>query len=388
MSSSVKLLFFGDFFSSKPLTDGFFSEQLIRLIENHDVVGCNIEAPLSGAGGKTRKAGPHLANNVSAVDSVLSTGMSVFSLANNHIMDFGPEGLEKTLKHLKGACLVGAGMQCSSAYALRTIDVDTFKVGFLSYSEAQFGALVDSSEMTPGYAWVNHERVISDITIARESVDFLIVQVHAGVEDVELPLPEWRCRYRALVDAGACAVIGHHPHVVQGCEIYGGAPIYYSLGNFFVDFQASPGTNQAFGLGLTLNLYNDGTVSPRHHWIRFDGKHLTVDASKKYEFLWSELNINLQSPYYKALVDQQVISLFEERYLRFNALAVGALPPRPTLRDWARFFLQKLFPSRFLMKNYALLLHNIRIESNRWCMERAINYLLRSDKDSTNKDLL
>ena len=142
MSSRAKLLFFGDFVSSKPLPDNFISEQLLHLIKSHDLTGCNIEAPLSGAGSAIRKAGPHLANNVDAVDDVLRAGVSILSLANNHIMDFGPEGLEKTLVHLKNASLVGAGMQLSTAYALRTIDVGAFKVGFLSYSEAQFGALV------------------------------------------------------------------------------------------------------------------------------------------------------------------------------------------------------------------------------------------------------
>ena len=79
----------------------------------------------------------------------------------------------------------------------------------------------------------------------------LIVQVHAGVELLDVPIPEWRAKYRQLIDLGADVVIAHHPHVMQGIEEYKGKLICYSLGNFYFDY---PSNHPQWNTGAMLTL--------------------------------------------------------------------------------------------------------------------------------------
>lgn len=71
-------------------------------------------------------------------------------------------------------------------------------------------------ESRSGYVWINHPLVNKRVIDIKSKVDILIMIVHAGAEDVPLPLPEWRSRYKKLCDLGADVIIRHHPHVPQG----------------------------------------------------------------------------------------------------------------------------------------------------------------------------
>jgi poly-gamma-glutamate capsule biosynthesis protein CapA/YwtB (metallophosphatase superfamily) len=80
-----------------------------------------------------------------------------------------------------------------------------------------------------GCSWINHHRFNSIIKEAKTKVDYLIAITHAGLEMVDLPLPEWRDIYREMINMGCDAIVGGHPHVPQGYEIYNGKPIFTVL---------------------------------------------------------------------------------------------------------------------------------------------------------------
>jgi poly-gamma-glutamate synthesis protein (capsule biosynthesis protein) len=111
---------------------------------------------------------------------------------------------------------VGAGQNFRKAYMLKTIEIKGFKVGFLAFCESEFGAYTNKESQKYGYAWINHDLVDEIIKRNRSKVDILILSSHAGVEEMPLPLPEWRSRYKELCDLGVDIIIGHHPHVPQG----------------------------------------------------------------------------------------------------------------------------------------------------------------------------
>ena len=172
-----------------------------------------------------------MGHNLECLELIKSSGFNIFNLSNNHIMDFGIHALKETIGFLKDYITVGAGTNFEEAYKMQVYEKEEIKIGFLSYSEWGFGALTNADEQ--GYAWINHSKVNSLIRQNKTKVDFLVVQVHAGVEDTDLPLPEWRERYKLLIDHGADLIVGHHPHVPQGWEQYKEKYIYYSLGNFY-----------------------------------------------------------------------------------------------------------------------------------------------------------
>jgi len=96
-----------------------------------------------------------------------------------------------------------------------------------------FGVINPENENSSGFAWINHPKSNKIVGESKKKVDFLIIQIHAGEEDLHLPQPEWRKRYKEIINLGADLIIGHHPHIPQPVEFYKGKMIVYSLGNFY-----------------------------------------------------------------------------------------------------------------------------------------------------------
>jgi len=204
----------------------------LDMAHNAPVVLANLEGPvLSRAQSvtETPKAGP----SQFSCELPNGTEQFVFSLANNHIMDYGVLGLEATLKLLdkRGFKACGAGKDVCEARQPLIIEDKGVKVGIIACCEAQFGI---ARYMQPGVAefgpWVY--RAIDDL---KQTTDAVIVSIHAAVEDSPWPSPYIQELYRSYIDAGAKIVHGHHAHVPQGYEEYGDGLIFYGMGNFAVD---------------------------------------------------------------------------------------------------------------------------------------------------------
>ena len=160
--------------------------------------------------------------------------VDVYSIANNHIMDWGIDGLLTTKRLLQstGAHVIGAGMNQNDASKPVIIDCKGIKIGFLSYcKKGEFSA----TESLPGAALLDKNIVCKDVRSLKASVDHVIINLHWGVEFSDYPYPPDIEIAHIIIDAGASAIIGHHPHVVQGLEVYKGCPIFYSLGSFIYD---------------------------------------------------------------------------------------------------------------------------------------------------------
>jgi poly-gamma-glutamate synthesis protein (capsule biosynthesis protein) len=160
-------------------------------------------------------------------------GIDLVTLANNHVFDYGPEGLLDTIHFLDSVGIkhVGAGANLAEARRPAVFDIRGFRVGFLGY----FGGGVFAATSTrPGVAPRSEAALRSDIQTLRQidKVDYAVVNIHWGKERGLYP-QDWQIKLAHLaVDAGADLVIGHHPHVLQGVERYKNSVIAYSLGNF------------------------------------------------------------------------------------------------------------------------------------------------------------
>ncbi len=159
------------------------------------------------------------------------------NLGNNHIMDYGPEGLYESKNLLKrnGIYMVGAGKDCDDAEQELVVKVNGVSVGFLSYtSEDPHIRSVIASKDKPGCAsYLNSEKVVQRVRELKGGVNLVCVSMHWGHEYFTYPSREQVKIAHLLVDAGATYIIGHHPHVIQGIEQYNGGLIMYSLGNLF-----------------------------------------------------------------------------------------------------------------------------------------------------------
>ena len=386
MDSNWKIFFAGDIFISSELNSKFVSNELEKVISEHDLVSCNFEAPIFTESAQPIKKvfSPSVCQYKDAAKYVQEAGFNIINLATNHMYDFGQIALESTLDTFKNQLTVGAGLDFETAYSLKIKELNGIKIGFLSFCESEFGALIDEQLDRGGYAWINHYSVNRRIIEAKSQVNVLFVQVHAGPERVELPIPEWRHRYREIINLGADAVIAHHPHVPQGWEVYREKPIFYSLGNFFfTTLNEYPLWNNGYAVSLSFN----GLQLENFEVIPIERCQLEVRISKdrKYEQYLEKLCIMLESEIYQDLVNAQVINLWKNHYNYLHMQTVNTFPKKGKLAKFWRL-IGRVLTKLNIIDNLSIL-HNIRTESHRWSMQRALSLLEENEsyKESKNK---
>lgn len=169
---------------------------------------------------------------------VLKRHLDVVSVANNHVGDFGREAFAEMLGHLdaSGIPRVGGARNLAEAHRPLIIEKNGLRIALLAYNEF-FPRSFEADAGEPGSAWSDDERVVEDIRRARSEhrADLVIPFMHWGTEDDPVANDRQRQLARRMIDAGADAVVGTHPHVVQDAEVHRGKPIVYSLGNFVFD---------------------------------------------------------------------------------------------------------------------------------------------------------
>lgn len=194
----------------------------------------NLEVPLSNRGSKYTEKTWILRADPRTVQALVKAKFQVVTLANNHIMDFGPVALEDTLAVLDaaGIAYTGAGMNLNEARRPALVTApDGTRFAFLAYSLV-YPELFWAGKNRPGTPYGLPEHFIADIKQARTLADYVIVSFHWSNELRFYPSPYQKAYARQCIDAGADMVLGHHPHVLQGLEVYKGRLIAYSLGNF------------------------------------------------------------------------------------------------------------------------------------------------------------
>lgn len=169
-----------------------------------------------------------------AIGSLCEAGFNLVSLANNHIMDFGTDGLERTLSLLRDAGIahVGAGVDLRAARKPAVLTVKGTTVGLLSYAMQGHHT---ATKNKPGAAPMDLGLITEDLRELRRNVDIVLVSLHFGMIYTDYPTAEQRQIAHKLVDEGALLILGHHPHVCQGIETHANGLIAYSLGEFVFD---------------------------------------------------------------------------------------------------------------------------------------------------------
>jgi poly-gamma-glutamate capsule biosynthesis protein CapA/YwtB (metallophosphatase superfamily) len=187
---------------------------------------------------------------------VLKRHFNALSLANNHSGDFGPVAFSEMLTLLKrnGIAYFGGGADLSQAHTPLLIERRGLRIALLGYNEF-FPRSFEADYDRPGIAWSEDEQVRLDIASARARyhADLVIPMMHWGWEHEHYASERQRQLARAMIDAGADAVVGGHPHVTQNVEHYQGKPIFYSLGNFLFDGFTDDDSNTGWLLRMELD---------------------------------------------------------------------------------------------------------------------------------------
>lgn len=204
------------------------------ILRQADVVFGNLEGPLTDAGQAAPDKRYVFRSPPAKVAPALATaGFTVMSLANNHTMDYGVEGLKQTMAALDevGIQHAGAGMNLQQARRPALVRSGDYILGFLAYS-LTFPESFWAQGQSPGTAFGHGDHIRADVAAAREQADVVVVSFHWGRE-ATTELRDYQSELaHAAIDSGATVVLGHHPHILQGIEHYKHGIIFYSLGNF------------------------------------------------------------------------------------------------------------------------------------------------------------
>lgn len=219
-----------------PRSPRLIGEDVGNVFQQCDLVFGNLECTLA-ADQELVPTEPRVIAQADSIRAVKAAGFHVVTLANNHMFDGLDRGFTKLRELLQEIDLLhfGAGLDIDEACTPTAMHVNGLRIAFLGAVDHRSGPYRFAAESTWGVAPLDTERLTRQIIQLRSSFDHIIVSVHWGEERFLLPSPLQLQQARALVDAGASLILGHHPHVLQGLEVYHGAPIIYSLGNFLAD---------------------------------------------------------------------------------------------------------------------------------------------------------
>ncbi|MBO0681767.1 MAG: CapA family protein [Candidatus Dormibacteraeota bacterium] len=244
----------GDLIFDEPEPDHYF-DSVRDLLAEADIVVGHLEVPFT-----SRPIAAYPGREISRLRVLRNAGFDVATLAANHLLDAGQEGVRDTLAGLRelGIASAGAGLNLEEARRPAIVERRGLRVGFLSYNCV--GPRESWASATkPGCAYVevlthyeldyaapggpprvftfavpdSLEAMQADIERVRREVDILLVALHKGLIHTPVTLAMYeRPVAHAAIDAGADAVVSHHAHIVHGVEVFRGRPIFHGLGNF------------------------------------------------------------------------------------------------------------------------------------------------------------
>ncbi len=349
----------------------------LDVFEGNDLNVTDLECPLTLSKKKRPKTGPHQKAHPKCIEILKYANFGLVTLANNHIMDFGHDGVRETIDLCNevGISTVGVGMNTNKDkqdYYRKPyiLDKNGKRIAILNISDNEFLTSPDSDLKANPIHPINN---FYDIQKARIENDFVILIVHGGNEFYPLPSPRVKQLYRFFIDAGADAVVSHHTHRFSGYEIYNQKPIFYGLGNFIYDWpgKINTGWNRGYVVKLILSDTIDFKIIPLKQCNEIPGIFHLNDQEKKV-FQNELLSLN------SIIADEQRL----EKDFRSYCKSVHPMYDAFIEPYFGKFItaLRKrgLFPKLMSRRKRLLLLNIIRCESHR---EVLMNLLYYYDKE-------
>jgi poly-gamma-glutamate capsule biosynthesis protein CapA/YwtB (metallophosphatase superfamily) len=256
-SPPLRLLFGGDLMLGRLVGEAMLREgaeyplgAVAPLLRGADLAIVNLECAIAEAGERWQGAPKafYFRAPPQAGQAVADAGIKLVSLANNHILDYGAQGLFETLHSLDahGIAHTGAGIDLGAARAPAIVEVDGVRIGMAAFCDHQedFAATMER----PGMAWLGLDNESAAIDafakalapLRAQDVRWPILSLHWGTNMASEPAPRQRRLAHAAIDMGWKIVYGHSAHPFQGVELYQGCPILYAAGDLVDDYQVDP----------------------------------------------------------------------------------------------------------------------------------------------------
>lgn len=342
--------------------DNCIDDNVLELFRNTDHNIVNLEAPITKNNSKILKTGPHLKSREESVIPVLQNlKIDVVTLANNHILDYGIQGLYDTFNSLSknNISYVGAGENLQNAAKVLTIEQNGLKVAVLNFCENEWSIAKEDKPGANPMSIIDNANQIID---AKKTHDKVICIIHGGHEYYNLPSPRMQKQYRFYAEQGADTVVGHHTHCFSGNEVYRGIPIYYSLGNFLF---MKRNTNDEWYTGLVLEMdFSTNEIKHRLHPVKQQKENFNLSlltGNEKNQVLEKIADFNkiiqderLLNDNWKKYVEKQ-----SNRYLNYWS------PLSFVKNRYLRVVLRRLVGNALNKKGLSLYLNLMRCEAHR-----------------------
>jgi hypothetical protein len=230
------------------------------LLRDNTLTFANLECTISNRGTAVAGKSFTFRGPPNGLPPMRDAGVDVVSQANNHTKDYGNDAFLDSLGYLDqyGISHCGAGADYTSAHQPAYLDANGLRVAFLAYDDIGYAGWPAGNGWPGDCDAKDTSRMVADIRAAKQNADVVVVSFHWGTERKTTPDPAQIDYAHLAVDSGADLVLGGHPHVIQGMEIYKGKLVAYSLGNFVF----SPGSNEGRYTILTrLQMDSSGFTS-------------------------------------------------------------------------------------------------------------------------------
>lgn len=208
--------------------------ELMSLLQKADYRIFNLETPLTDVATPIKKCGPALMTPTAVVPCFKAMGIDLFTLSNNHIMDQGQQGFEKTVELLQGQQIayVGAGDCLAEAVKPHIFKYAGKQIGVYACAEHEFSIATENSMGANPFEPLESLEHIAEL---KSKCDYVIVLYHGGKEYYRYPSPNLQKVCRKMVEKGADLVVCQHSHCIGCQEEYGNGLIVYGQGNFVFD---------------------------------------------------------------------------------------------------------------------------------------------------------
>jgi len=206
--------------------------EVAPILRSGDIVFGNLETPLCNPRVKRTLFRGHPA----MAPVLASAGFNVLSLANNHILEYGPEGLQSSIELVtrNGMIVLGAGRDQDSARQPVIMERNGLRVGLLGFGRT---LKPQKDPGVPGFVEWDEELAVRLVRKLRDTVDIVVVSIHIGFMWLDYPKPAFKQAADRLLSEGAHVVLMHHAHVLQGYAAGNGRLAVYNLGNFIADIE-------------------------------------------------------------------------------------------------------------------------------------------------------
>ena len=330
---------------SKKFGPSYPLEKIKDYLKGSDIVIGNLEGLLTSLVEQNRRNNKTFCGRPAFAKALADKGFNILNVANNHTLEHGSEIFWETVNCLKENGIKICGLKSSEKEYYsepvilkknnKTIGMIGYNwVGVDNFKEAD-RLIAQSRDSIVNYDWKRYKKsheylssvvhqkninVISDIKNLSRKVDFVILIAHWGYEFVHYPPYGLTLEAKSFIDAGADCIIGCHPHVIQGYEIYKSKPIFYSLGNFIFDQNLEI---SRYSTILDISIDEENTISHRFNPIyinsSFQPQRANENESKKILSIIEKSNSIINcTEHREKMEDNQVYEAYERQYKRIK----------------------------------------------------------------------